>query len=62
VSTAISEGDPVVAIGGAVPLSRRLMHIHQSKVLSISGNGSFLYSASELETAVRLKCNLVQLV
>jgi acetolactate synthase-1/2/3 large subunit len=32
------------------------------KVLSISGDGGFLYSASELETAVRLKCNLVHLV
>jgi acetolactate synthase-1/2/3 large subunit len=32
------------------------------KVISISGDGGFLYSASELETAVRLKCNLVHLV
>ena len=30
--------------------------------MSISGDGGFLYSASELETAVRLKCNLVHLV
>jgi len=26
------------------------------------GDGGFLYSAMELETAVRLKCNLVHLV
>jgi acetolactate synthase-1/2/3 large subunit len=32
------------------------------KVLSISGDGGFLFSAAELETAVRLKCNLVHLV
>lgn len=34
----------------------------QEKVLSISGDGGFLFSATELETAVRLKCNLVHLV
>jgi len=32
------------------------------KALSISGDGGFLFSAMELETAVRLKCNLVHLV
>jgi acetolactate synthase-1/2/3 large subunit len=32
------------------------------KVISISGDGGFLFSAGELETAVRLKCNLVHLV
>src|SRR5262249_15684137 len=32
------------------------------KVLSMSGDGAFLMSAMELETAVRLKCNLVHLV
>lgn len=32
------------------------------KVLSISGDGGFLFSVAELETAVRLKCNLVHLV
>jgi acetolactate synthase I/II/III large subunit len=32
------------------------------KVISISGDGGFLFSAVELETAVRLKCNLVHLV
>jgi acetolactate synthase-1/2/3 large subunit len=34
----------------------------QDKVISISGDGGFLFSAMELETAVRLKCNLVHLV
>src|SRR5262249_21181202 len=32
------------------------------KVISISGDGGFLFSANELETAVRLRCNLVHLV
>jgi acetolactate synthase I/II/III large subunit len=32
------------------------------KVLSISGDGGFLYSAAELETAVRLKQNVVHMV
>jgi acetolactate synthase I/II/III large subunit len=34
----------------------------REKVISISGDGGFLFSAMELETAVRLKCNLVHLV
>jgi acetolactate synthase-1/2/3 large subunit len=34
----------------------------REKVISISGDGGFLYSACELETAVRLNCNLVHLV
>ena len=29
-ATATSEGDPVVAIGGAVPVSQRLKHVHQT--------------------------------
>jgi acetolactate synthase I/II/III large subunit len=32
------------------------------KVISISGDGGFLFSAMELETAVRLKCNFVHMV
>jgi acetolactate synthase-1/2/3 large subunit len=32
------------------------------KILSISGDGGFLYSAMELETAVRMKANLVHMV
>ena len=34
----------------------------QEKVLSISGDGGFLYSSMELETAVRLKANIVHMV
>ena len=32
------------------------------KVVAISGDGEFLFSAMELEAAVRLKANIVQLV
>jgi acetolactate synthase-1/2/3 large subunit len=32
------------------------------KVISISGDGGLLFSIMELETAVRLKCNLVHIV
>jgi acetolactate synthase-1/2/3 large subunit len=32
------------------------------KVLSVSGDGGFLYSAVELETAVRLGCNFVHMI
>ena len=31
-------------------------------MISISGDGGFLFSAVELETAVRLKCNFVHIV
>ncbi|HEX6730313.1 MAG TPA: acetolactate synthase AlsS [Pyrinomonadaceae bacterium] len=34
----------------------------REKVISMSDEGSFVFSAGELETAVRLKCNLVHLV
>ncbi len=34
----------------------------REKVLSISGDGGFLFSANELETAVRLKSNLVHMI
>jgi acetolactate synthase-1/2/3 large subunit len=32
------------------------------KILSISGDGGFLFAAMELETAVRLKANIVHMV
>ncbi len=31
-------------------------------MISVSGDGGFLFSAVELETAVRLKCNFVHIV
>ena len=32
------------------------------KVISVSGDGGFLFSGEELETAVRLKCNFVHMI
>jgi acetolactate synthase-1/2/3 large subunit len=34
----------------------------RDKVISVSGDGGFLYSAAELETAVRLKCHFIHLI
>jgi acetolactate synthase-1/2/3 large subunit len=50
-------------LGVAVPwgIAASLVRPNE-KIISISGDGGFLFSAMELETAVRLKCNLVHLV
>jgi acetolactate synthase I/II/III large subunit len=50
-------------LGVALPwgIAASIVRPHE-KILSISGDGGFLYSAMELETAVRLKCNLVHLI
>ncbi|WP_421020584.1 thiamine pyrophosphate-dependent enzyme, partial [Klebsiella pneumoniae] len=32
------------------------------KVVSVSGDGGFMQSSMELETAVRLKCNLLHII
>jgi acetolactate synthase-1/2/3 large subunit len=34
----------------------------RDKVISVSGDGGFLFSGGELETAVRLKCNFVHMI
>jgi acetolactate synthase-1/2/3 large subunit len=34
----------------------------RDKVISVSGDGGFLFSGQELETAVRLKCNFVHMI
>jgi len=50
-------------LGVALPwgIASCLLRPHE-KTLSISGDGDFLFSAMELETAVRLKLNLVHMV
>lgn len=50
-------------LGVALPwgIASCLLRPHE-KTLSISGDGGFLFSAMELETAVRLKLNLVHMV
>ena len=50
-------------LGVALPWAIAAALIRPSeKILSISGDGGFLFSAKELETAVRLNTNLVHLV
>jgi acetolactate synthase-1/2/3 large subunit len=50
-------------LGVALPWAIAAALVRPSeKILSISGDGGFLYSAMELETAVRLNANLVHLV
>jgi acetolactate synthase-1/2/3 large subunit len=50
-------------LGVALPWAIAATLVRPSeKVLSISGDGGFLFSAMELETAVRLKCNLVHMI
>ena len=50
-------------LGVALPwaIAASLVNPHE-KVVSISGDGGFLFSAMELETAVRLKANIVHFV
>ena len=50
-------------LGVALPWAIAASLVRPSeKVISVSGDGGFLFSAMELETAVRLKCNFVHLV
>ena len=50
-------------LGVALPWAIAASLVRPSeKILSVSGDGGFLYSAMELETAVRLNANLVHLI
>ena len=50
-------------LGVALPWAIAASIVRPSeKVVAISGDGGFLFSAMELETAVRIKANIVQLV
>lgn len=57
----ISNGQQTLGVGLPWAIAACLVRPGE-KVISISGDGGFLFSAVELETAVRLKCNLVHLV
>jgi acetolactate synthase-1/2/3 large subunit len=57
----ITNGQQTLGVGLPWAIAACLVRPSE-KVISISGDGGFLYSAGELETAVRLKCNLVHLV
>jgi acetolactate synthase-1/2/3 large subunit len=50
-------------LGVALPWAIAACLVRPSeKVISISGDGGFHFSSVELETAVRLKCNFVQII
>jgi acetolactate synthase-1/2/3 large subunit len=57
----ISNGQQTLGVGLPWGIAACLVR-PGDKVISISGDGGCLFSAGELETAVRLKCNLVHLV
>lgn len=57
----ISNGQQTLGVGLPWGIAACLVRPGE-KVLSISGDGGFLFSAAELETAVRLECNLVHMV
>jgi acetolactate synthase-1/2/3 large subunit len=57
----ISNGQQTLGVGLPWAIAACLVRPGE-KVMSISGDGGFMFSAGELETAVRLKCNLVHLV
>ncbi len=57
----ISNGQQTLGVGLPWAIAACLARPDE-KIISISGDGGFLFSAMELETAVRLKCNFVHLV
>jgi acetolactate synthase-1/2/3 large subunit len=57
----ITNGQQTLGVGLPWAIAASLVR-PRDKVISISGDGGFLFSAMELETAVRLKCNLVHLI
>lgn len=57
----ISNGQQTLGVALPWGIAASLLRPNE-KVLSISGDGGFLFSAMELETAVRLKTNIVHMV
>jgi acetolactate synthase I/II/III large subunit len=57
----ISNGQQTLGVGLPWAIAATLVRPSE-KVLSISGDGGFLFSAMELETAVRLQAHLVQMI
>ena len=57
----ISNGQQTLGVALPWGIAACLVRPHE-KVISISGDGGFLFSSMELETAVRLKCNLVHMI
>jgi acetolactate synthase-1/2/3 large subunit len=57
----ISNGQQTMGVGLPWGIAASLVNPAQ-KVISVSGDGGFMMSSMELETAVRLKCNLVHMI
>jgi acetolactate synthase I/II/III large subunit len=57
----ISNGQQTMGVGLPWGIAASIVRPAE-KVLSISGDGGFLFSAMELETAVRLRSNIVHMV
>jgi acetolactate synthase I/II/III large subunit len=57
----ISNGQQTLGVALPWAIAACLVRPHE-KVISMSGDGGFLFSAMELETAVRLRCNLVHVI
>jgi len=57
----MTNGQQTLGVGLPWAIAASLVRPNE-KVISVSGDGGFLFSAMELETAVRLKCNLVHVV
>jgi acetolactate synthase-1/2/3 large subunit len=57
----ITNGQQTLGVALPWAIAASIVRPHE-KVLSISGDGGFLYSSMELETAVRLKANIVHMV
>jgi acetolactate synthase-1/2/3 large subunit len=57
----ISNGQQTLGVALPWAIAASIVRPHE-KVLSISGDGGFLFSGNELETAVRLKSNLVHMI
>jgi acetolactate synthase I/II/III large subunit len=57
----ISNGQQTLGVALPWAIASSLLRPHE-KTLSISGDGGFLFSAMELETAVRLRLNIVHMI
>jgi acetolactate synthase I/II/III large subunit len=57
----ITNGQQTLGVGLPWAIAAAIVRPSE-KILSISGDGGFLFSAMELETAVRLRANLVHLI
>jgi acetolactate synthase I/II/III large subunit len=57
----VSNGQQTLGVGMPWAIAACLAR-PQDRVISVSGDGGFHYSSSELETAVRLKCHFVHII